>query len=74
MTTVPNHYDLIVLYEMLYGEKAFGGDSNLSILKNVTEAVPCVPAENSSGIPLDLTMFVLRLLSKDREDRPASAT
>lgn len=62
-----------VLYEMLYGTKAFGGESNLSILKNVTEALPGVPADYSSGIPLDLTMFVLRLLSKNREDRPASA-
>lgn len=36
--------------------------------------MPYIPAENSSGIPLDLTMFVLRLLSKDRDDRPASTT
>ena len=62
-----------VLYEMLYGEKAFGGESNFSILKNVTEAVPGMPAENNSGVPLDLTMYVLRLLSKNREDRPSSA-
>ena len=62
-----------VLYEMLYGTRAFDGKSNLSILKNVTEAVPCVTAEYSSSVPLDLTMFVLRLLSKAREDRPASA-
>ena len=62
-----------VMYEMLYEKKAFEGESTFSILKAVTESSPYVPAESGSGVPLDLSMFVLRLLSKDREDRPASA-
>lgn len=63
-----------VLYEMLYGKQAFEGTSTLSILKAVTETVPFIPAENNCGVPLELSMFVLRLLSKNRDDRPSSAS
>jgi eukaryotic-like serine/threonine-protein kinase len=58
-----------VLHEMLSGQRAFRGESNMAILASVLREEPAP----LSGIPQDLQSIVLRCLSKDARLRFQSA-
>jgi len=62
-----------VLYEALTGEKLFGGDSELSVLKNVRQAKYKTPREVNPEIPPALEDILLKTLSKSPDDRYESA-
>ena len=64
----------VVLYEMLTGEPPFASDNPMAVcMKHVNEA-PRPPRERDPQIPPQTEALVMRLLSKNREDRPQSAT
>ena len=62
-----------VLYEALTGEKLFGGDSELSVLKNVRQAKYRPPREVNPNIPQLLEDILVKTLSKSPDDRYESA-
>ncbi|MCI0397166.1 MAG: protein kinase [Chloroflexi bacterium] len=62
----------ILLYELAAGRPPFAGDSLMSVLSQHLHA-PVVPASTyNAEIPPALDAVILRLLSKQPEDRPAS--
>src|SRR5262245_25794807 len=54
-----------VLYEMVTGRKAFGGESRLSILAKILNEEPAPPSRFAAAIPLELEKTILRCLRKD---------
>jgi eukaryotic-like serine/threonine-protein kinase len=63
----------VVMYEMLSGRLPFPGDNQHTVLHNVLHLDPVPLGELQPALPGWLTEAVMRLLSKDRADRPASA-
>jgi len=59
-----------VLYEMLTGECAFGGDSLPSILYRVINEMPVAPNTRRHGLPDPLAEILMRMLQKDPDARP----
>jgi eukaryotic-like serine/threonine-protein kinase len=57
-----------VLYEMVTGRRAFGGDSKLSTLASVLHSEPA-PLQNGSGVPRDVERIISRCLRKDPQRR-----
>ena len=62
-----------VLYLMLTGEPPFLGDDVLTTLLAVTSREPIPPRDLVSSLSATVEAFVLRLLAKKAEARPASA-
>jgi hypothetical protein len=62
-----------VLYYMATGKPPFRGHSGLALLRAVSDHEPPPPCELRPGMPPGLSALIMRLLSKDREARPASA-
>jgi formylglycine-generating enzyme required for sulfatase activity len=62
-----------VLYQMITGAKPFKGVDTLAILSSLALDTPRPPAECDSRVPLVVSEFVMKLLTKNSEDRPASA-
>jgi serine/threonine-protein kinase len=62
-----------VLYEMVTGQRAFAGDSNLSILAAVLKGNPKPAGEVRHGLPRDLVKVIDRCLRKDPAWRYQSA-
>lgn len=60
-------------YEMLTGRKAFCGPYQQEILRRIESEIPDAPRTICPEIPVDLETIVLKAMSKDREDRYASA-
>jgi len=58
-----------VLYEMITGRRAFGGESVASILSAILRDRPAPAAEIRSGVPRDLDNIVTRCLEKDPNRR-----
>jgi serine/threonine protein kinase len=58
-----------VLYEMLTGQRAFQGDSKMSILAAILNKEPKPASEIKPGIPSDLEKLLQHCLRKDRERR-----
>jgi serine/threonine protein kinase len=58
-----------VLYEMITGRRAFGGDSMVSILSAIVRGEPKPAAEIVQGLPRDLDKIVMRCLRKDPNQR-----
>jgi eukaryotic-like serine/threonine-protein kinase len=54
-----------VLYEMVTGRKAFGGDSRLSVLAKILNEEPAPPSRFTAAVPPDLEKAILRCLRKD---------
>ena len=54
-----------VLYEMVTGERAFQGDSPLSVLAKVLNADPPLPSARAASIPAELERAIMRCLRKD---------
>jgi len=63
----------ITLYEMLTGRLPFTGDSSIAVAMQHVSAEPPPPRMYNPRIPVQLEALVLRALSKDPADRPASA-
>ena len=58
-----------VLYEMMTGRRAFGGDSQSSIIAAIFDADPRANGTADPAIPSVLDHIVRRCLAKDPEDR-----
>jgi serine/threonine-protein kinase len=62
-----------VLYEWLTGFKLFTGDSEVAILKSITEGKIYAPSYFKADIPEAVEAILMRALDKDRERRYQSA-
>jgi serine/threonine protein kinase len=64
----------IVLWEMLVGESLFSGQTTEEMLSRVLFAPIPPPRSVRSEVPADLDRAVMRLLERERVDRPANAS
>jgi eukaryotic-like serine/threonine-protein kinase len=62
-----------VLYEMVTGRQAFGGETASSILRGILNDTPSSPRALNPAIPPALDDLVMRLLAKERDARPQRA-
>jgi predicted ATPase len=62
------------LYEMLTGRVPFPGEDPVRVLFSHINDLPLAPRRFAADVPEGLEALVLRLLSKDPEQRPASAS
>ncbi|OGU01665.1 MAG: hypothetical protein A2085_06760 [Gemmatimonadetes bacterium GWC2_71_10] len=62
-----------VLFECLTGRPPFVADSPITLVAKQLEEAPPSPASLNAEVPEPLAQLVLRALSKDRNQRPASA-
>ncbi len=58
-----------VLYEMVTGRRAFGGDSKLSTLASVLHSEPTPLSQAGSGVPREVERIISRCLRKDPQRR-----
>ncbi len=63
----------IVLYECLTGSLPFVAASPIVLIAKVLNTVPPSPAAVVPEIPATLSSLVMRLISKEPDDRPQSA-
>jgi PAS domain S-box-containing protein len=63
----------VVLYELMTGQLPFDSKEPLELIHHHIARVPTSPSEVSSGIPEVLSAIILKLLSKNAEDRYQSA-
>jgi beta-lactam-binding protein with PASTA domain len=63
----------IVLYEMVTGTVPYTGDTPVEIAMKHLSAIPKPPSELREDVPHDLDAVVMRALSKDPDQRYASA-
>jgi eukaryotic-like serine/threonine-protein kinase len=63
----------VVLYEWLTGFKLFTGDSEVAILKSITEGKIYAPSYFKSDIPEAVEAILMKALAKDREQRYQTA-
>jgi hypothetical protein len=63
----------MTLYQALTCEVPFVGESLLAVLTQIVEALPAAPSSHVAGIPSELDAVVLKCLSKDKNDRYATA-
>ncbi len=63
----------VVMYECLTGKPPLSAPTPISLIAKVLEEVPPTPRVVSSDVPQPLSDLVMRTLSKNRDDRPASA-
>jgi serine/threonine protein kinase len=61
-----------LLYEMSTGQTAFSGANFLALLSNMTTQIPREPGSINSQLPPILSALILKLLEKDRNNRPAN--
>ncbi|MBW1871320.1 MAG: serine/threonine protein kinase, partial [Deltaproteobacteria bacterium] len=59
----------ILLYEMLTGERLFGGESDFGTLEKVRNAIIAPPTTYNRKIPSDLEAIVMRALAREPEER-----
>ena len=63
----------IVFYEMLTGQRPFGGANAVSIVASILRDTPCPVSELQPAIPRELARLVHRCLAKNPVDRYQSA-
>jgi predicted hydrocarbon binding protein len=63
----------VILYEMISGKLPFDGKSMVSILAAISRGKPTAIDTVVPGIPKDLAILVMQLLSNDRAERPVDA-
>src|SRR5262245_39950856 len=63
----------VVLYEMLTGERPFGGDSPDEIVQNVLEAQPLLPSQVNADVPPMVDLLLWSMLAKRPFFRASSA-
>ena len=61
----------VVLFEMLTGERPFGGESQASVVLKHIAAEPPSLLDRLGGLPPAIDAMVRRMLAKDPADRPA---
>ena len=59
---------------MVVGKSPFRGTNNLAILRSLSFDDPVPPREINPLVPERLNRLIIKLLEKEREDRPSSAT
>jgi eukaryotic-like serine/threonine-protein kinase len=64
----------VMLYELLAGRLPFNADDPLAVVAQHLHAPPVPPRTFNAAIPPALEALILKLLSKQPADRPASAT
>jgi tRNA A-37 threonylcarbamoyl transferase component Bud32 len=64
----------VVLYELMSGQLPFDSKDPLELVHDHIARIPVSPSEVSSGIPEVLSAIILKLLSKNAEDRYQSAS
>src|SRR5262249_53035648 len=62
-----------VLFECLAGRAAFAGEHAIAILARILLEDAQPPSQSRPGLPRALDELVLRMLAKDRANRPPSA-
>jgi serine/threonine protein kinase len=62
-----------VLYHLCAGEKPFAGTDAMSTLLSLATEHSTSPRQRNPEVPPALNNLILRLLAKDRADRPSSA-
>lgn len=73
-TTAADVYSLgAVLFELLTGQKLFGGSSPLTTISRAREQEPPRPSDLSRGVPRDLDTICWKCLEKEPRRRYASA-
>ena len=63
----------VVLYECLTGKRPIDGDSVVTLIARVLAEDPVPPRTLNPEVPPPLSALVMRLLSRDRAQRPADA-
>jgi len=63
-----------MLYEMVTGRPPFTGDDAVAIIGQHINSAPVSPSWHRPDLPPALAALILRLLEKDPQKRPASAT
>ena len=63
-----------MLYEMVCGRPPFLGDNSVAIIGQHINTPPVAPTWHRSDCPRPLESLIMRLLSKDPSERPASAS
>jgi non-specific serine/threonine protein kinase len=63
----------VMLYELTTGQLPFTGDDLLAVISQHLQAPVVPPSTHNAEIPPALDALILRLLSKQPDDRPASA-
>jgi serine/threonine protein kinase len=62
-----------VLYQLAAGRPAFTGKGSLGVLKALVTQNPPPPHQLDPSVPRSLSNLIVRLISKDPSERPASA-
>jgi serine/threonine-protein kinase len=62
----------VILYELIVGERPFGGDATAEIMLNVVENRPVPPREKRADIPPGVEEAILRCMSTSPDDRYGS--
>jgi serine/threonine protein kinase len=62
----------LVLYEMVTGQRAFDGDSQLSILASILRDPVTPLSQSTRGVPPDLELVLAKALEKNPDDRWAN--
>ena len=63
-----------MLYEMVCGRPPFLGDDPVAIISQHINTPPVAPTWHSGSCPRPLEALIMRLLAKDPQERPSSAT
>ncbi len=63
----------VLLYEMLTGQRPFGGKHQIAVAHSIVHSDPVPPSKIRPEVPAKLDHLVLRMLAKQPENRPASA-
>ena len=63
-----------VMYRMATGEMPFPGSSPMAVLSSLANTTPLPPHAVNPDVPTALSDLIMRLLAKDPEQRPASAS
>jgi tetratricopeptide (TPR) repeat protein len=59
----------LVLYEMVTGRQAFGGETTAVIFDGILNRTPPAPSTINSDVPPDLERVIARAIERDREGR-----
>ena len=61
-----------MLYELVTGKKPFTGSTTTELLNKHLSAMPDAPAAINPDVTAEFSKLVLRMLAKNRDDRPAN--
>lgn len=64
----------VMLYELVTGQLPFNADDALTVISQHLYAPPLPPSNHKSDLPPALDVLIMKLLQKNPDDRPASAT